>query len=614
MRQQPSRGRQSHSRKASRTGHHPLLLIVLGVCLFALTWVAARAWYAKVELQQAQVLVSSLKSELVSGQYSGTSAKYEQIREHTATARRLTTDPVWAVASHVPYAGRNLAVMHELTVDIDDAMQLAQPVMDFASQLSPQSLSPKNGAVPLQPFVDAGREIATASKGFTALDARISQLSTRGTLPQLQSAHAQLAKIIDSASTMLAQATPILQTLPSVLGADGPRTYVVSFMNNAELRALGGTALSFAQISVDHGAIKLDRSVPAGFDNFTRHTEPIIPVPDGFDDVYPNTLGRFIAEATNRPSFLSESQIVAAEWQFQFGKKIDGVITVDAGALALMVKATGPIPLASGDTLTAQNTAKLLLNEVYTRYNSGNEHLDQINQGKVYADAVDSTFNRLASGKFDPAALFASARTAAAEHRLAMWFADPAEQSVFAQTSFGAHDLLQSTATTDAVGVYLSDQVGSKLDYSLGTKLTTGSAVCSADGKQVHRLTLALTNGVTPAQAPTLSPSIQGTHYAGYGLQKGEQRVWVWFYLPPGSTILDASVDGKPVEISHVHDTDHPVQETRVTAMPGATTQMTIDVKMAEPGKRKLVTEVTPTVQGTKLATAPLDCSMVPAG
>lgn len=604
----------NHAKTLPRAGRRGVVLAVLAVVLFAVTWVAARAWYAKAELQQAQTLVSSLKAELVAGKYSGTAVAYDEIRQHTAKARDLTTDPLWAIAEHVPFVGRNFYVTHELTVDIDDAMRLAQPVMDFASQLNPKSLAPKDGAIPLQPFVTAGADIAQASEGFAALDTRISQLSTRGTLPQLQSAHAQLAKLIDTASTMLTQATPILQKLPAVLGADGPRTYVVTFMNNAELRALGGTALSFAEISVDHGAIKLDRSVPAAFNNFTRHTEPIIPVPDGFDSVYPKTLGRFIAEATNRPSFLSESQIVAAEWQFQFGKKIDGVITVDAGALALMVKATGPIPLASGDVLTAQNTEKLLLNEVYTRYNSGNPYQDNINQGKVYDDAVNSTFSRLASGQFDPTTLFTSAQTAADQHRFAIWFANPAEQAAFAKTSFGAHDLLQSTPTTDAVGVYLSDQVGSKLDYYLGSKLTTGSAVCTPDGRQVHRLTLALTNGVTPAEAPTLSPSIQGSNYHLYGLQKGEQRLWVWFYLPPGSTILDASVDGKPVEISQLHDTDHPVQETWVTAMPGATTQMTIDVKMAEPGTRKLVTEVTPTVQGTKLATAPLDCSTVPAG
>ena len=36
------------------------------------------------------------------------------------------------------------------------------------------------------------------------------------------------------------------------------------FLNSAEVRALGGTALSFAEISVDHGKIEFKRTVPAG--------------------------------------------------------------------------------------------------------------------------------------------------------------------------------------------------------------------------------------------------------------------------------------------------------------------------------------------------------------
>ena len=77
-----------------------------------------------------------------------------------------------------------------------------------------------------------------------------------------------LTGVIDSASTTLNQAAPIIRTLPAILGADGLRTYVVMFLNNAELRSLGGTALSFAEIAVDHGAIELTRIVPAGDNNY----------------------------------------------------------------------------------------------------------------------------------------------------------------------------------------------------------------------------------------------------------------------------------------------------------------------------------------------------------
>lgn len=608
----PQRARAA--RVAREPGRHSIVLVALAVLLFAVTWVAARAWYAKAELQQAETLVGTLKSEIGAGKISGTAEKYLEIRQHTATARSLTTDPLWTVAARVPFVGRNFSVMHALTVDVDDAMQLGQPLVTLASQLGPETLAPKNGAVPLQPIVEAAQEVASAADGLAALDQRVSGLDTHGTVPQLQAAHRQLSTLIDSVSAMASQASPIVQALPAILGSQGQRTYVVTFLNNAELRPLGGTALSFAEISVDNGAIKLVRTVPAGLDNFARHPTSVIPVPDGFEDLLPGQLGRFIPETSLRPSKLTAAQIVQAEWRIQFGKDIDGVITVDAGALALLVKATGPIPLTTGDVLTADNTVSLLLNEVYTRYNSGNVLADNLKQNIVYNEAVDSTFTRLSSGQFDPVTLFTSARTAAAGNRLSVWFADPQEQKVFGATSFGAHGLPESTTTEDAVGVYLVDRVGAKLDYYLGSTLTTGSAVCTQDGRQTHRLTLALTNGLPASAAANLSPSISGSLYGRLGLQKGEQQVLVWFYLPPGSTVVSTSVDGKPVATTDQHDTDHPVQSVTVQMLPGAASQITIDIRMGQPGTRTLVTDVTPTVKGTKVTAAPLDCSTVAAG
>ena len=61
-----------------------------------------------------------------------------------------------------------------------------------------------------------------------------------------------------------------------MLGADGPRTYLMLFQNNAELRATGGIPGSFATITARNGKISLGRQGDAG--TIGRFDAPPIPL------------------------------------------------------------------------------------------------------------------------------------------------------------------------------------------------------------------------------------------------------------------------------------------------------------------------------------------------
>jgi len=604
----------AHARKRARSRLRlPVLvtLSVLVVLLAAGAWVGSRAWAAKGELEQAQSLVSDLKAQVVAGDYAGVPDTFGEIRLHAQRARGFTEAPLWSTAEHVPFLGVNLTAMRGLTEVIDDAMSASEPLVSLAADLTPEALAPKDGVVPTEPFVQAAAELPRVAQDFAALRTQLEAVPTEGTVEQIQAAKATLLDAIDSASSGIDAAAPIVGVLPAILGADGPRTYVVMFLNNSELRSLGGTALSFAEITVDGGAIKLERVVPAGEGNFPGRTESLIPVPDGFDSIYPGALGRFIANATLRPSAVTAAEIVQAEWKSTFGTTVDGVISMDGGALSLLLKAVGPVEISTGDVVTSENVLSLLFNEVYARYNTGDYKTDNVQQGVVYSETVAGTFGKLTAGDFDPKVLFDTMSTAAAERGLSVWFADPAEQEVLASTSFAAQDLSESTATEDVVGVYLNNQSSSKLDYYLASTLTTGSAVCTPDARQVHRVTLDLTNELDPADVPDLSASISGSVSPRLGLVKGEDQLVVFVYLPQGATLLSASVDGTPVAASGHQDAGHPVQVLWVRMLAGATGQLSVDFQMGEPGDQELVAQVTPTVKGTTQATAPLECSSV---
>lgn len=586
-----------------------LALVVLA--LVAVGWVVTRALLATAQLAQAQAVVSTLKTDATEGHYSAIPTAFTDIQHHTSSARRLTQDPLWSAAEHVPVVGPNMRALRELTGVVDDAMTAAEPLAALGEQLTPEALAPKDGAIPLEPFRTAATAVPEVAEQFTAISARLKQVSTAGTVGQVASAKATLVAAVDTAASALTKATPMVQELPTMLGADGPRTYVVMFLNSAEVRALGGTALSFAEIGVDHGKIEFKRTVPAGGGNFPIHKEPVIPLPDDVAALYPGTLGYFIANATIRPDAVTAARIVEADWLASQNTKVDGVISMDSGALSLLLKAVGPVTISSGDVVTADNVQKLLLNEVYQRYNSGDYPKDNAAQNVVYADTVSATFAKLTSGDFDPLSLVSSMLEAADEHRLSVWFPNATEQSAIAETPFAARGLPESTATEDVVGVYLKNQSWSKLDYYLKPAVSTASAVCTADGREVHRVTLTLTNTLRPQDVAGLSPSIVGG-YNLLGLDRGEQQYVVYFYLPKGATLLSASSGDTQLDLAVDHDTGHDVKLVWARIPAGATATVSADILMGSPGDKPVTTDVTPTIQPLTRSSAPLDCSAVP--
>lgn len=586
-----------------------LLLVV--VVLGAAAWVGMRAWTAKGELETAQGLIDDVKAAISDGDYEGAIAPYEQIRDHTARARSMTDDLLWNLAEDVPSMGKNLVAMREVTEGIDDVLAALSPLVDMAGQLNPAALAPRDGRIPIEVVQQAGAAMVTVGEDLAQLGPRIRGIDTAGTLGALRGAHTRLVSLLDSFEAKLADAQPIVQAIPELLGADGPRTYVVMFQNSAELRSLGGSATTFAEITLDDGVIGEPVVNPAAH-NMRPHPEfSVIPVSEEFEDIYRLSLGRYIANATLRPSEQTAAQIVQAEWARMYGKEVDGVISMDGGALSALLQVVGPITLSTGDVVDAGTVLPLLFNGVYERFNSGDVVADDAAQGVIYSETVAQTFARLASGQFDPALLFSTMATAAEQNHTSVWLADEAERTVLAGTALAAEGLRPASGAEDVVGVYLNDQVGSKLNYYLASSVTTGTAQCGADGQVVHRVTLSLASTLPPEAVAGLSPSISGTGYASVGLEKGVQRLVTFLYLPPGAQFGAISVGGVAVSPTGNHDEGRPVHVMWVDIPPGGSNEVSFDVVMPDATQRPLVVDVTPTVQGTSVGSAPLDCATV---
>ena len=568
---------------------------------------------AKGELEEAIPLAATIRAQVVARDSSSAMASAKAMASHTARARELTSDPVWRATESVPFIGPNLVAVRELAGIADDVTSGAvQPLASLASALGPMTLKPRDGAVNLEPLIKAGATVELASNEISAASDSVNAIDTTSTVGQIKSAVKQLDGLLADIAPTLTSANELLGIMPDALGASTPRNYLIVFQNNAEARALGGTSLSFALVTMDKGRVSLESAVPAGLGNFAYYPDSVLPMPDGVSALYGSEFGRAMSNVTVRPSFKSAAEVAQEMWKRQFGVTVDGVISVDPVALGYLLRATAPIQLSTGDVLTSENLAALLLNGVYMRYWTEDSSADNSAQDAVYAEIVEKTFDALSSGSADPAPLMSALTQAVGERRILFWSPKQEEQATF--ESLGADGPLpKSDKNADRVGVYLQENVGSKMNYYLQQAVSLGQAVCRADGKASYRIGVDLTNGLPADAATSISPSILG-QYMREGTTPGVQRMLVMLYAPPGSQIVGATVDGAPVQLESFHDTDYPVAKLVVSMEPGATSKMAIDVVAVGTGKKALEAQVTPMVSPTTISDLPLDCATVAAG
>lgn len=612
----PSRATLRHAERRKRRARRVgiiALCVVLAAVIGAVAWVGVRGFMAKSDLEAAQSMIGQLKLELADLNVDGARETFNLIREHTKSARELSSDQIWRATEVVPWLGKNLTVVREIAEVTDNVMSgVGAPLVDIAEEINPASFTPKDGAIDLAPFERAAPVVVEATTQAKAALANAQAIDAEDTISQVAEAKVKFVSLLDGLVPTLDTLATVVPLLPPALGSEGPRTYVIMFQNPAEARTLGGTALSFAVLKVDHGRIDLEDAIPAGSDRFTHFASSVIPIPDGAKDVYPGgAFGTFIANATVRPSFTTAAEITREMWNRLFGYPVDGVISIDPVALSYVLRATAPIPLASGDTLSSANLVSLLLNEVYLRYNSGDSLEDNRAQDAVYSDAVDATFDRLIGGPMDPKVLMAALMQGWDEHRILFWSAHDDEESALAEVGLNG-ELPVSNEEYERFGVYVEDNVGSKLNFYLTSTVQLSQAQC-VSGQQNYRVTIDLTSTLPLDKVSALSPSIAG-QWKREGLTPGQQRMNIYLYAPPGTTIVGATVNGEAIVLPKLHDTDYPVGRVNVIVNPASTVTLTYDVVGDSTPPKQLEALVTPMVHPTPVTVAPLECATVSKG
>ena len=473
---------------------------------------------------------------------------------------------VWLFpARMVPGVAQNLDALRAGAVmgrDLNSSAAFAATSVDY------QSLRQEGGGVDLAQLKATEVPVRALATSLDAAVDGLAGIESPWVVAPLRTRLDEVAAEVDdlAAETELAQLA--LGDAPALLGADGPRRYLVMVANPAEGRDFGGFMGGWALLLVNNGAIDLeDSGTPRELYGPTGDRQPPTPqsdFPPAYMDMAP---GRFTQNWTSSVDLDVVAAAATNLLEANGRGKIDGVIYADPAALQQFVALTGPIPVpGTVAEINGTNTEAFFTRDqfqVLGQDEAGNEALGELT-GEI--------FNRLGSADLPgPRTLGDVFGPLVRDGHLAMATGVDGDRALLDRLGLSA-PLPQTNG--DLLAIAERNKAPNKLDVFLERTNTYDVAWSSDTGARTATLTSTYTNSVSdPARLPPvvvgnqtgapagtqirevsiLSPSRNATLEvngertpARLALEEGLYRHGVSISIPPGGSVeLRWRLDGK---------------------------------------------------------------------
>ncbi len=432
-----------------------------------------------------------MTDEVAEGRLGAASSALGRAQTGAGSARLHTRGPVWWTASKLPWIGDDVTAVRTVAEVADDLTHDTLPeLVDLGKVISPESLSPKGGQVALAPFRRAAPVLGEASREISRAERRVDAISGADLLQPLRAPVLSMQEDVENATEVTSRIAMAMRLLPTMLGGEGKRSYLLVTQNNAEIRSLGGTAGSVALVTADNGRITLGTQRASTGDGWGNFPEPVVRLTEGEQALYSDRLGQYALNATMTPEFPRAAQILRTVWEEREGQRVDGVISIDPVGLSYVMRGGTPVTLETGQTVDSSNVVSTLLDGVYRATD------DPAEQDRVFASAARSIFDTLLTGGGDPAQALSGLAQAAGERRILVWSADASEREELSETVLAGRFLSGGTSsdTRPRVGLFLNDSGNDKMTYYLRTKVSVRSLTCYPDGAQDVEVSARLTN------------------------------------------------------------------------------------------------------------------------
>ena len=599
-----SRGQLGRRRKRSITTIAICAAVVV-VAVAAAVWLATKAATIRDELSAASTLIAPLKSAVTNQDTSGASSTVDQLRAHTAAAKQSAEDPLWTLASALPGIGSNFAAVTEVTQSADDVARLGLvPLAKVFDSLDWKALVPSGMPAKLGPLETAAPSVISAAHAVRASSERLDEIDASGLWPQIAKPLVETRDQLRAVTSALDASADASRLLPSMMGVETPKNYLLMVQNNAEARASGGIPGALAVLEINNGKLSLGTQSSAGE---IGTMSPVIPLDEAQQQIYSRRLGKFMQDVNLTPDFPTAASTAAAMWERKTGQRLDGVVSVDPVALSYILDATGPVRISGPELsqaaslglpteLSGQNVVPTLLSEVYARIEEPSL------QDAYFAGVAQEIFRALSGGQTDPKALLAGLSRGATEGRISLWSASEPEQSIISSYPLSG-SIAGPSVPAAQFGVYFNDGTGAKMDYYVKRTVQL-IRECPKDGYESTTVRITSSNNA-PADAATSLPAYV-TGAGIFGVPPGSVQTNIVAYGPVQATVETAYVDGKKTGFAPYVHSNRPVGVLAVRLAPGEskTVEFTFG-KIVQHTEPNLV--VTPTVQPVNDVTLPTE-------
>jgi hypothetical protein len=527
-------------------------------------WLGFEAFQAKSNLEEARHNAQMGKEALLKGDTEDAAKSVDEAHSRAQAARDATHSLPWNIASVVPWLGGPFKTGQQISdVVLGLVADVLQPAVHVGEAISPDRLL-EGGREDVQLLRDAAPQLSEISTAATKLNAQAGTISDPNYSSAIRNARTDLQAQTSDITGLLENVALAARIAPSMMGADGPRTYFMGFQTNAEARGTGGLLGGFGILRFDNGTPGVEALGPN-----TELNKAFTPIDLGpeFASQYGFTNPTTDFRNSNlSPHFPYTAEIWKSLWAQQSGVNVDGVIAIDPVALSYVLAAVGPVTMPDGEMITKENVVELTESTVYSRVPT-----DQTAR-KQYLQDVASEVVKKVTGRLEaPRQLLEAVGKAVSEGRIAVWSSSPVEQQLLEETPLG-HVVPDDPAPYAAV--VINNLGGNKLDYYLRRYIEYSADPCDGETRKstvTVRLTNTAPDGPLPdyvAASPGLLPELP------VEVPNGASVSSVSLLATKNATLTGLIINGVRAPFFAGTERGHPIFEVQVPIPRGRTLEL----------------------------------------